>query len=575
MDHILQKIQQLPIFKLFFNKIESLILLGIFFLAIYLRLNIDPRIPFHYDPGKNIVYARAALDWFPLVPLTNQYFNLGEYFEYQVLFPYLTALFHIMSGLPLEVIVTWIAIVSGSALTISVYFLTKEIFQNITAAIISAFFIAVSNIQILQYMNYYPQILATTLIPISFIFLVRYIKTHHWNHLIIVIFLSVLIGLCSYLSILIYFAIILVSLGVWSIFDRHSLYALILVPLLSMCMSAFFWLPIISRHGLDSVISNATGYIFFMNASPFTNKPWTLTTLFTYSSSIVIAIFGAFIVILLFKKINWNFSKILLSIWILISLILVSSYLFHPILWIDRFYPFLDIAVIICTGEILNLIASKINTIPVVPKKTGYMLVLLLLISVLVTINLNVVFSSWGYPSDFSMVNYMEKNIEPGSLVLAPSGIQGFFLSGLSGTRILGGESAQMLDVKYDGFEDTNNIINSPDVEEKMNLIRKYGINYIVLPIHQNIPTIWNPSYRIAGINAFNNETYFKVVISYHDSWGVTELLKVNENLQPNYNPLPINWEITIIGYIVSILSFIGVLLVPRIKNPRLQTIIT
>ena len=72
-------------------KKEHLILLVIFIVAIAIRFHADPNMPFHYDPGKNIVYARAAIQSFPLVPQYNPYFNLGEYYEYQVLFPYAVA----------------------------------------------------------------------------------------------------------------------------------------------------------------------------------------------------------------------------------------------------------------------------------------------------------------------------------------------------------------------------------------------------------------------------------------------------------------------------------------------------
>ena len=79
-------------------KIEYLILLMIFLLSIFIRALTDPNMPYHFDPGKNIAYARAALQWSPLFPQYNPYFNLGEYYEYQVLFPYIVALIHKMSG---------------------------------------------------------------------------------------------------------------------------------------------------------------------------------------------------------------------------------------------------------------------------------------------------------------------------------------------------------------------------------------------------------------------------------------------------------------------------------------------
>jgi hypothetical protein len=109
-------------------KKEYLILLAIFLLAIFIRVQIDPNIPYHWDPGKNIVYARAALQWLPLVPQYNPYFNLGEYYEYQVLFPYTVAFLYKISGISLVEITKWLAIISGAALSLTVYSLSLEIF---------------------------------------------------------------------------------------------------------------------------------------------------------------------------------------------------------------------------------------------------------------------------------------------------------------------------------------------------------------------------------------------------------------------------------------------------------------
>ena len=151
-------------------KKEHLILLVIFILAIFIRFHADPNMPFHYDPGKNIVYARAAIQSFPLVPQYNPYFNLGEYYEYQVLFPYTVAFLFTLSGLSLVEITKWLVIIIGAALCLTVYYLSLEIFNNKTSALLSAFLIAVSKIQLLAYMNYYPQIMAMTLMPLSFVF---------------------------------------------------------------------------------------------------------------------------------------------------------------------------------------------------------------------------------------------------------------------------------------------------------------------------------------------------------------------------------------------------------------------
>ena len=559
---------QFPISDFRFLKAEYLLLLVIFLLSIALRINFDPAIPFHYDPGKNIVYAKAVLEWFPLFPQSNPFFNLGEYYEYQVLFPYISAFFHIISGLPLVFVTKWVAILSGAALTLTVYFFTDELFDNKTAALISAFLIAVSKVQLLQYMNYYPQILATTLIPLSLLFLVRFIRTHEWKDFILVVLLSSLIILGSYIAALVYFLILLLSLAIWSFFEKETIRTLILIPGFTVLLLTFFWLPMVWRHGFYGEIETALLRIFTTSGS-FTNQSWTITTFLTYSNGAVIAILAVICVFLITKKIQWDFQKILLSSWLFISLFLMSSYLFYPILWVDRFSPFLDIAVIICAGGALNVIITIINNVKFLPEKAGYLLLILLLIPLFGAVTSDVVFFSWGYPSDFDMVNYLEQSIPPDSLVVAPPGIQGFWVSALSGVRILGGESSQMLGHAYLGEDDSSTIINSPDVEEKMKLIRKYGVNYIFLPLHEGVPTVWNPGYRVAGISAFSNGTYFEQVNSYSDSWGRTVLLKVREDLKPHYNQLSINWTVTAIGYVITLLTLCGL-----IYNRRLNRII-
>jgi hypothetical protein len=550
---------QLPFCPLKLLNTESLILIGIFLLAIVLRMHIDPTIPFHYDPGKNIVYTRAVLEWFPLFPQSNQYFNLGEYYEYQVLFPYISAFFYKISALPLTFIVTWVAILSGAALTLMVYYFTKELFDDNIAALISAFLIAVSKVQLFQYMNYYPQILATTLVPLSLLFLVRYIRSHTWNNLVLVAILSSLIILASYLVALVYFTILLLSLVIWSFFERKTLKTLILIPGSTILLLTFFWLPIVWRHGPHNVMKTV-GVIIFTPTSLFTNQPMTLSTFLTYSSGAVIAIIAVICMFFISRKIHWDFPKILLSTWVCISFLFMASYLFYPILWVDRYSPFLDIAVIICAGGALQVIITFINKIKTGPGYKGYLILLLLIVPLYGGIYSDVVFFSWGYPSDFAMLEYMEQNIPANSLVVAPAGIQGYWVSALSGTRILGGDPSQMLGHIYNGEEDSSTIINSANLDKKLELIRKYGVNYIYLPLHEPVSSVWNPRYFIAGVTAFSNGTYFEQVNSIDDAWGRTLLLRVRENLQPRYNQLPVNWPVTAVGYLVSVLSIIGLM---------------
>src|SRR3989304_2007457 len=160
----------------FYVKKEHLGLLVIFLLSIFIRIIIDPNIPYHYDPGKNIVYARAAIQWFPLIPQYNPFYNLGEYYEYQALFPYTVSFLYKLSGFSLVEITKWLVIISGGALALTTYYLSLEIFNNKISALVSAFLIAVSKVQLMGYMNYYPQIMAMTLMPVAFVFLIRYFK---------------------------------------------------------------------------------------------------------------------------------------------------------------------------------------------------------------------------------------------------------------------------------------------------------------------------------------------------------------------------------------------------------------
>jgi hypothetical protein len=553
-----------------FPRPEHWILLGIFILAILLRIHVDPNIPFHYDPGKNIVYARAVLDWFPLVPQTNPYFNLGEYYEYQVLFPYLTAFLHEITGASLVQAATGLAIFSGAALTLTVYYFTVELFDNTTAALISAFLIAVSKIQLLQYMNYYPQILAMTLMPLSFLFLIRYIKSHEWKYVISVVVLSSLIVLGSYLVALVYFAILLISLAIWSFFDKRTLSTLILIPVSTTLLLTFFWLPIVWRHGIQQVIETAV-YVIFSTRGAFTNQPWTLTTFLTISYGSVIAIAVVICGFLIVKKIQWDFRKVLLSVWLIVSFLLMASYLFKPILWVDRYFPFFDIAVIICAGGALYIIIKTINAIKTGPKYKGYLVLLVLIIPLWGGIYPGVVFGPWGYPSDFAMLNYMEQDLPPDSLVVAPPGIQGFWVSALSGDRILGGESSQMLGLIYLGDHDSDIIINSADIEQKMRYIRKFGVEYIYLPIHEDFSIVWNPDLEPEGIMLFQNQTYFETQKAYRDSFGNTVLVKVRDPVQPQYHVLTVNWMVTAIGYLISLASLIGLISIRRFMSSGTQ----
>jgi 4-amino-4-deoxy-L-arabinose transferase-like glycosyltransferase len=539
-------------------KKEHLILLAIFIFAIFIRINVDPNMPFHYDPGKNIVYARAAVQSFPLVPQSNPYFNLGEYYEYQVLFPYLVAFIFKITSFSIVSITSCLAIVSGAALCLTVYFLSLELFNNKVAALVSAFLIAVSKIQLLGYVNYYPQILAMTFMPLACIFLIRYIQSEKFQDLFLVVIFSSLIVLASYIAAFVYFLVVLVALALWSIREKKTIKSFILAPVMTGVLLTFFWLPIVWRHGIEEFVGTGIGDIITGTPSAFTNQPWTFAGIITYSSGTVIAIVLGIIALFIVKKFQWDFKKILLAVWLGLSFILMESYLFKPIFWVDRYFQFFDIALLLLAGVIIAFFIDKLNaTGKTNGRFRGYFLLLLLIIPLYGAVHFDTTFGKWGYPSDIAMADYMQ-GLPPGSLVVAPSSVQSFWFSAISGVHVLGGESPQMLDVGYQGNGDSDTIINSPDLNQKMDLIRKYGVNYIVIPYHESQYLMWNPEIDKTGIDVFNNPAYFDVVKYFSDDYGSTVLLKVHEDLSPKYNSTESNTGVTIAGYLISILGFFG-----------------
>jgi hypothetical protein len=542
----------------FLVKKEHLILLAIFILAIFIRINLDPNMPFHYDPGKNIVYAHASIESFPFVPQINPYFNLGEYYEYQVLFPYTIALIYKISSASLIEITSWLAIVSGAALCLTVYVLSIELFDNKVAALVSAFLIAVSKIQLLGYVNYYPQIMAMTFMPLACLFLIRYVKSEKIWDLFFVAVLSGLIVLTSYITALVYFLVVLGSLAIWSIRDKKTAKVVFFLPLMTATLLTFFWLPIVWRYGLLQFIEMALGTIVTITPTAFTNQAMSFAEIITYSSGTIIAmVLGAF-ALLMIKKIQWNFQKFLISVWFCLTFLLMMSYLFRPILWVDRYFQIFDIAILLLAGSAITLLIHKLNMIKVIDwKYKGFLLLLILVIPLYGAVHFDTTFGKWGYPSDIAMAGYME-GLPRDSLVVAPPNIQGFWFSAIPGIHILGGESSQLLDVGYQGDRDSDIIINSQEINVKMELIRKYGVNYIVIPYHESRYMMWNPTIEKNGIEVFNDTEYFEVVKFYRDSYGSTVLLKVRENLLPKYHVEKINWTVTIAGYLVSILSLFG-----------------
>jgi hypothetical protein len=81
---------------------------------------------------------------------------------------------------------------------------------------------------------------------------------------------------------------------------------------------------------------------------------------------------------------------------------------------------------------------------------------------------------------------------------------------------------------------------------------------------------VWNPHIDEGGVKAFDNPAYFEVDKIFEDSYGSTVLVKVREELKPNYNLEEIDWNATAAGYLISIISFLGFLQIYRSKNRAL-----
>ena len=553
-----------------FNKIsikkEHLLISIIFLLAVFIRISNDPEIPFHYDPGKNIVYARAALQWFPLFPQYNPYFNLGEYYEYQVLFPYLIAFLYKISGFSLLELTKWLVVIGGAALSLTVYYLSLEITNNKKSALISAFLVAVSKIQLMAYMNYYPQIIAMTIMPLTFVFLIRYCKFGKFKYLFFAAMMSSLIVLASYIAAFVYFIIVLLSLVVYGIKEKRMLKPFLAIPLMTALLLTFFWLPMVWRHGILTFKESFIDRIYDTQVA-FTNAPWTLTNYITFSNSTIIAIILGIAAIFFIKKLTWDFQKILIATWLLITFILMESYILKPILWVDRYFQFFDIALLLIAGGIMAFFIEKFNNFNKIRfNYKGYFLLLLLVFPLYGAVNADYAFGKWGYPSDISMLEYM-KTLPSGSLVVAPSGIHSFWVSALSGQNVLAGDSSQMMEQTYMGDSDSDLIINSPDIGRKMEIIRKYGVNYVYISVHRSLYMVWTPLNDLKGIEAFNDTSYFEINKVYEDGYGATILIKIKEDLKPKYNIEKINWNSTAAGYLISIISFLVFVYLYKIKD--------
>ena len=564
------------------KKYSKTILVTIFIIAIIVRIYNDINIPFHYDPGKNIVYERAILDSFPLFPQYNQYFNLGEYYEYQVLFPYIVALLYKITGFSLVKLTAGTAIIIGSLMVITVYLLSKEIFNSDTAALISAGLIALSKIQLFAYMNYYPQITALMFIPLTFIFIIRYTRTLDKKYLIYTSILSVLIILSSYLAGIVYLSILILSLIIYSIIkkDLRFIYAIISVIIGTVALITFYILPIINRYGIRLFVDGIVNTIFIQKDIPFTNtnlqSDIAILKIFTFLIIIVLIICTSLIIYLFNRNLKINFDNIkyghiLLFIWILISLILIESYKFRPILWVDRYIEFLDVSGTILVGYAIYFILD--NTKNNKYLNTNYKLISILILILIFAyptyevIKHNYRFGYWNTTGDLETLDWVENNISSESLFVASPGITSFWISALGGVHVLGGESSQMLGKRFDGNNYSDTIINSPNIDEKMKLIREFGVQYIYLTIRYPMPLLWRNDYNIEGLKLFDDQKYFELIYKKESRISGVFIIKVKENLIPKYNVPNIDRDITILGYIISITALIIMLTIVAHKQ--------
>lgn len=573
-----------------YDSMYKIMLITIFIVAILVRVYNDPTIPYHYDPGKNIVYSRAILDSFPLFPQYNSYFNLGEYYEYQVLFPYIIALLYKITGLSLIYLTSISIIIVGSLLPITVFLLSKEIFNNVPVALISSGLIAISKIQLFSYMNYYPQILALTILPLSFVSIIRYTRTSKRKYVIYASILSTAIILSSYLVGMVYLSILTLSLVIYSIMRKGPKYIYVLVSIMTgtATLAAFYVLPIINRYGIKTFIIGIINTISTQKDVPFTNAPIDILIPVAFKFIFIIfLIICVSLVIYLFSRISKleiskqvghiflkeiKYEHVLLFIWTLTSLVLVESYRFRPILWVDRYLELLDIAVTIMAGYSIYFILSKIKLNKYLSPNYKLMqtLVLILIFAYPIydIIQHRYGFGYWNTQSDLESLNWVQNNIPSDALFVTPSGITSFWISALGRVHILGGESSQMLGEKFDGNGYSDTIINSPSISEKMDIIRKFGVQYVYITIRSPINNLlWTNKYNSEGLKAFEDSRYFELVHKKEDKISGAYIFKVKEVLSPKYNNPKIDKGMTILGYGISLATLIMMIRLAIRKN--------
>jgi len=539
------------------------LLLTAFLAAIAMRILIDPHMPYHYDVGKNMVYARAAADVFPLLPQWNPYFNLGEYYEYQVGFPYLVGALHAITGISVVDIGQVVIVLFGSALTLTMYILVLELTGRRDAALIAAFLTAASSMQVFTYINYYPQILATTFFPLSLTYIVRYYRTGAFTHLLASGFITTIVVLTSYIAGLALVILITVTVIIHGLRERSAQGWLPLpVTLASVALiGAAHWLPIVGRNGFDNVLNFLFTRFLYRGGGVSYDVDLSVETTFLLST-IVLALIA---IIFVFMKTlrqrsnqsgknwfrHWGFPEILMVCLVFLPLVLVSSIWIQPLVFPDRFLPFLDIGVIVVASIaiVLGIDRARLRW----GRKALFLPVLIVLLFI-VPFTTGWYFASVDIPLNIQSYPEVEEIVPPGALVAAPGLVQSFWLSAESGVHVLGGESSTLIGYQFLGGGDSDKIMDDTTVQGKMEIIRQYGVNYVYIPMNYYYPGRLVHSFTIESIEPFDNETYFDVVYFAEDPVdGYVFLIEVLEDLTPQYNQQITDNTLTITSYILSL----------------------
>jgi len=537
------------------------LLVTAFLAALTVRLLIDPHMPYHYDVGKNMVYSLAAADAFPLLPQWNPYFNLGEYYEYQVGFPYLVGALHAVTGVSVVTLGQVVILLAGSALTFTMYLLVQELTGRRDAAVIAAFMVAASGMQVYTYINYYPQILATAIFPLALLYLVRYYRDGDITHLLLSGVVCAAVTLTSYIAGMVLVLLIVLAVVVQGLRERSARSWLPLPVTLAMValVGAPHWLPILGRYGMDMIqtylVSSMLGHSFeFFHTY---GADLTVEFAFLVSTAVIAIIVLAFFIIQTFHrppgketKRNGNklgFPSILTACMVVLPLLLFASIWVHPLLFPGRYLPFMDLGIIVVAATVMALGVEKAS------RRWGrktFSLLLLLGLLFIFPFATGWHFASVDIPLNLQSYPEVEELVPEGALVAAPGGVQSAWLSAETGVLMLGGESAKLMGAHFQGWAASDTIMDNTTVEGKMDVIRQYGVNYVYVPLNYYYPGRLVHSFTMEALEPFDNETCFEVAYFAEDPVdGYVFLFRVREDLTPQYHQPEYDVPLTAASY--------------------------